>query len=173
MPQPERTSGQTVSTFVVHDVDCGATFIDRARTLNPNLAWGWTSSGWTRAFLGEPDEAIKQLTRAMRLSPLDPLTFRALGGIAFAHFLAGRYDEASSWAERALRERHNYLPAIRDLAAAHALAGRHLDAQKAMAHLREVDPALRVTSVKDWVPLRRPEDLARLEDGLRRAGLPE
>ena len=60
----------------------------------------------------------------MRLSPLDPLSFRAQGGIAFAHFLAGRYDEAINWAEKALRERPNYLAAARDLAAANALAGR-------------------------------------------------
>jgi TolB-like protein/class 3 adenylate cyclase len=159
--------------FVVHDVEGGAAYIDRALSLNPNFAWGLASSGWTRAFLGEPDEAIKQLMHAMRLTPLDPLSFRALGGIAFAHFVASRYDEASLWAQKALRERQNYLPAIRDLAAAHALAGRHLEAQKAMAHLREVYPAMRVANVKDWVPLRRPEDLARLEDGLRKAGLPE
>jgi hypothetical protein len=42
-----------------------------------------------------------------------------------------------------------------------------------MARLRELDPALRVTNVKDWAPFRRREDLARLEDGLREAGLPE
>jgi hypothetical protein len=42
-----------------------------------------------------------------------------------------------------------------------------------MARLRQLDPAMRVISVKDWVPLRRPEDLAKLEDGLRKAGLPE
>ena len=110
--------------FVVHDVERGAAYIDRALALNPNLAWGLVCDGWTKAFLGEPDAAITQLSRAMRLSPLDPMSFRALGGIAFAHFIAGRYDAASFWAEKAMRERPNYLPATRDLAAAHALAGR-------------------------------------------------
>ena len=159
--------------FVVHDLDSGAAFIDRALTLNPNLPWALHSSGWTKAFLGDPDAAIKHLSHAMRLSPLDPLGFRAQGGIAFAHFLAGRYDEAIAWDERALRERPNYLAAIRELGAANALAGRLPEAQKAMAHLRAVDPAMRVSTVKDWVPLRRSDDLAKLEDGLRKAGLPE
>jgi len=131
------------------------------------------SSGWTKAFLGDPDAAIKHLTNAIRLSPLDPLTFRAQGGVAFAHFLAGRYEEAIMWAETALRERPNYLAAIRELAAANALAGRLPEAQKAMAQLRKIDPAMRVSNVKDWVPLRRPDDLKRLEEGLRMAGLPE
>jgi len=159
--------------FVVHDLDDGPAFIERALALNPNLSWALHSSGWTRAFLGDPDAAIKHLTNAIRLSPLDPLTFRAQGGIAFAHFLAGRYDEAINWAETALRERPNYLAAIRELAAANALAGRMPEAQKAMAHLRKIDPAMRVSNVKDWVPLRRLDDLKRLEEGLRMAGLPE
>jgi len=55
-----------------------------------------------RIYLGEPEVAIEHLAHAMRLSPLDPLTFVAQMAIAFAHFFAGRYDDASSWAEKAL-----------------------------------------------------------------------
>ena len=167
------SAGGYALVFVVHDVDNGAAYIDGALALNPNLASALVSSGWTKAFLGEPDLAIKQITSAMRLSPLDPLRVRAHAGIAFAHFVAGRYDEASLWAKKALQDRPHYLPAIRDLAAASALAGHQLDAQKAMAHLRAIGPDIRISEVKDWVPLRRPDDLARLEEGLRKAGLPE
>src|SRR3954452_3165393 len=117
------SGGGYALVFVAHDVDRGAAYIDRALALNPKLAWALHSSGWTKAFLGEPDAAIKLLTHAMRLNPLDPLSFRAQGGIALAHFLAGRYDEAALWAEKALRERPNYPAAIRELAAANALAG--------------------------------------------------
>ena len=117
--------------------------------------------------------AIKYAADAMRLSPLNPVSFRTLGAVALAHFVAGRYDEASLWAEKALRERANFLPAIRELAASRALAGRDSEAQAAMARLREIAPAMRVSTVKEWQPFRRPDDLARLEDGLRKAGLPE
>jgi TolB-like protein len=167
------SAGGYTLAFVVHDLDAGSAFIDRALAVNPNLASAWQNSGWVKTFLGEPEEAIQRQTHMLRLSPLDPLSFRAQGGIAFAHFLAGRYDEASSWAEMALRQRPTFLAAIRELAAAQALAGRIPEAQQTMARLRQLDPAMRVVNVKDWVPLRRPEDLARLQDGLRKAGLPE
>jgi hypothetical protein len=62
---------------------------------------------------------------------------------------------------------------LRIAAASYALAGRLAEARKTMARLRELDPALRVTNVKDWVPFRRPEDLAKFAEGLRKAGLPE
>ena len=159
--------------FVVHDLDAGAAAIDRALVLNPNHAWTLHSSGWTKAFLGDADTAIKHLTHAIRLSPLDPHIFRAHGGLALAHFLAERYDEAIKWAELSLRERPTYLAAMRELAAANALAGRIPEAHKVMAQLRQIDPVVRVSTVKNWLPLRRPEDLKRLQEGLRIAGLPE
>jgi hypothetical protein len=59
------------------------------------------------------------------------------------------------------------------IAASHALAGRPDEAQRAMKHLRELDPMLRVSHLADWLPIRRVQDLATFADGLRKAGLPE
>ena len=159
--------------YVVGDLDAAATFAERALVLNPNLAGAWYASGWVRVFLGESDVAIKHFAHAMRLSPLDPHSIGFQAGTAFAHFLAGRYDEASLWAGKAMWETTNYLTTLVIAAASNALAGRPAEAQKTMARLRELYPTLRVSNVKDWATFRRPEDLARLEEGLRRAGLPE
>jgi hypothetical protein len=53
-------------------------------------------------------------------------------------------------------------------------AGRLEQARKMLARLRQLDPALRVSNLSDRPgPYRRPEDVARYEEGLRRAGLPE
>ena len=131
---------------VVGDLDDGAVFIDRALELNPNLAVAWLTSGWLRTYLGEPETAIEHLAHAMRLSPLDPLMFGMHTGMAFAHFFAGRYDESASWAERALREQPNWVPAWRNAAASHALAGRLEKATCHDAHApaRTGDPSLQL-----------------------------
>jgi TolB-like protein/class 3 adenylate cyclase/tetratricopeptide (TPR) repeat protein len=167
-------AGGFALAFVVHDLDAGSAFIDRALVLDPNLAAAWSRSGWVRIWLGEPDVAIEHLARAMRLSPLDPLMSSLRATTAFAHFFAGRYDEASSWAEMTLRERPGSLNALHIAVASNALAGRLEQAQKALARLRQLDPTLRVSNLRDRLgPYRRPEDLARYEEGLRKAGLPE
>jgi tetratricopeptide (TPR) repeat protein len=166
-------TGGYALAWILHDLEGGAAVIDRALAIDPNLAWAWTNSGWTRAFLGEPDRAIEHLERALRLSPLDPLIFRAYLGIGFAHVLAGRYDDGLVWSQRALQQRPNYLTAMRDVAVGHALAGRLPEAQKAIAQLRQADPTLRIASLADWFPLRRDEDRAKYEEALRKAGLPE
>jgi TolB-like protein len=159
--------------LLIGDLDSGAAYVDRALMLDPNLARGWYASGWIRNYRGEPELAIEHLSRAMRLSPLDPTLYHMQVGTAFAHMLAGRFDEASSWAEKAFWEEQNYHPAAIVKAASNALAGRAEEAGRAMERLRQIDPTLRISNLKDRHPIRRPTDLARLADGLRIAGLPE
>ena len=158
----------------VRDLEVGAALIDRALALNSNLAQAWNSGGWAKVFLGEPEPAIERFARAMRLSPFDPFLRAMRGGTAYAHFLLGRYDEAVSWAAMALQDSPDFQPGLRIAAASNAMAGRPEQAHKAMARLRQLNPALRVSNLKDVLPpFRRAEDLSRLEEGLRQAGLPE
>ena len=85
----------------------------------------------------------------MRLSPLDPLVIVMRSGTAYAHFFLGRYDEAASWAAMALQDNPDYQPGLRIAAASNAMAGRPEQAHKAMARLRQLNPALRVSNLKD------------------------
>jgi TolB-like protein/Tfp pilus assembly protein PilF len=159
--------------LLVGDLDTAIALIDRARMLDPNSVTAWFLGGFLHAFAGEPDVATQHFEHAMRLSPLDPEMFRMRTGIAFAHLLAGRFDAASAWAKQSLRELPSFLLAVAIIAASHALAGRAGDAEDAMRHLRQLDPTLRIGNLKDWIPIRRRDDLARFAGGLRRAGLPE
>jgi TolB-like protein/class 3 adenylate cyclase/Tfp pilus assembly protein PilF len=167
------TIGGIALAYVGGDVEDGAAAIDRALVLNPNLAAAWHFSGWVRVYLGEPGAAIEHLTQAMRLSPLDPYAVGMNTAMAFAHFFAGRYDEAWLWADKAVRGEPRFFPAVRIAAASSALAGRLEDAQNFMTRLRQRDPTFRVSHVKTASTLRRPEDRMRFAEGLRKAGLPE
>jgi adenylate cyclase len=159
--------------FVAGQLDDGAALIDRALVLNPNLATAWRFSGYVRVFLGQPDLAIEHLQRAIRLSPLDPLIFIVQNGIVLAHFFAGRYDEALSMAQATLRQNPNYAAAVIMAAVSGALAGREDETQRAVARLRELNPDVRLSNFAGVWPLRRPEDLAAFDKGLRLTGLPD
>jgi tetratricopeptide (TPR) repeat protein len=159
--------------FVAHEFDDAAAFMDRALAVNPNLAQAWMLSSWLRVWRGEPDLALNHVAQAMRLSPVDPSLYGMLGAAAYAHFLAGRYDVASSYAEKSMRANPTFLLAICGLAASGALAGRPEQAKRSLARALECNPALRVSNLKDFLSFRRTEDLATFADGLRKAGLPE
>jgi TolB-like protein len=155
------------------DLDGGVALLDRAKMLNPNLAAAWFLGGFVRAWSGDSNGAIAHFTHAMRLSPLDPEMYRMQAGMAVAHLFAGHFDEASSWAGASSRDLPSFLMVVAIIAASHALAGRADEARQAMERLRRLDPALRTSNLTDWLPIRRPQDLALFSDGLRRAGLPE
>jgi hypothetical protein len=54
------------------------------------------------------------------------------------------------------------------------MAERPEQAHQAVARLRQLHPALRVSNSKDVLgPYRHAKDLSRLEEALRQAGLPE
>jgi TolB-like protein len=155
------------------DLDGGIAMHDRALILNPNLAAAWFLGGFLRVWHGESDGAIAHFARAMRLSPLDPETYRMQAGMSAAHLFARRFDEASAWADKASRDLPDFLLVAAVGAASHALAGRIEQGRKAMDHLCKLDPGLRISNLCDWLPIHRAEDLATFAGGLRKAGLPE
>ena len=159
--------------IVVGDLKGGAALIDQSLAINPNLAWAVSFSAIANAFLGKPDAGVERAARAMRLSPQDPQMFGMQIGIAWAHFFAGRHEDALAWAETAQRGQSNFFMATCVEAAAAAHAGRLVDAQKAMARIRHLNPALRLSNLKELLPFERPQDFDLWAEGLRRAGLPE
>jgi TolB-like protein len=155
------------------DHEFGARCIDRALVLNPNLADAWYFAGWLSSILGEPDVGIERIERAMRLNPIALFPFSAHAAIAWAHFTAGRYDEATSSARKAMLEQPNFLPMLRIFAASSAMAGHLDEARAAIVRVRELTPSFRMSDVKFIAPYRRPEDLQRYAEALRKAGLPD
>ncbi len=93
--------------------------------------------------------------------------------IGFAHFLAGRDDEAASWASRSLRYQPDFLAALRLLAASNACAGRMDEARAAMARHLQLDPAMQLSKLRQFNPTRNPADFARFAGALKKAGMPE
>jgi adenylate cyclase len=159
--------------FIGRDLDAGASFIDRALAIDPNSAASWHASSWVRTLLGQPDLAVDHEMRSLRLSPLDPRIGLMHYAVGAAHFSAGRVEEAVSWLSKATRDLPNWPAGVALAAASYALAGRQEEAGRAAAHLRELIPNVRITDIANLSPLRRPENMARLTEGMRKAGLPD
>jgi TolB-like protein len=166
------TAGMTLA-FVNCKLSEGEDLIERALALNPNFAWGWVFSGWIKNWMGESEAAIARVNRAIAFSPNDPYLYGMRRAIAFAHFVAGRYEQAIAEADADSPSPQALVMILGAVAAGSALLGRTDQAKGFMGKLLAVEPRVTAANLRWWFPLLREEDFARLADGLRLAGLPK
>jgi len=146
---------------------------NRALELDVNLATAWQRSGWVRGYAGDAAGAIESFDNAIRLDPLDPRVFLTQTGMAFAHFVGGRDDEAADWAAKALRLKSNWHPALRMALAANGMIGRIDEAQRILCAYHRTDPDVNIAKICGFFPFRREVDRQLLILGLRKARVPE
>jgi hypothetical protein len=90
--------------------------------------------------------------------------------MAYAHFFAGRDEEASRLAEIATRQQPNYLAGLRILMACYAVTGRFDEAHASCAAIMQIDSSQRGMA---WAPFQRPQDMQKLREAYQAAGMPE
>ncbi|MGO3932241.1 hypothetical protein NP284_28505 [Rhodopseudomonas pseudopalustris] len=82
--------------------------LQHAIALNPSLALAHAQLGGCYNLAGEPARAIDHLRASMRLSLNDPNIFYALGEMALAYTMLGRWAEAAEHASLSLARRPAY-----------------------------------------------------------------
>ena len=96
--------------------------------------------------------AVEHFQRALRLSPVDPLTFNIYIGIGLAHFEQQDYERAATWLEKGVEEKPDAVWALRVLSAASFHAGRVDRATEAMTAFRRSFPSLNITTILELTP---------------------
>jgi TolB-like protein/class 3 adenylate cyclase/Tfp pilus assembly protein PilF len=145
----------------------------RAIDASPSFAYAHGLLGAAHALGGRSDEAIECIDRGMRLSPRDIFGEEFQLYYAFAHFQAGRYAEAASAAQRALRQRPGHpVPYIMG-AASYGLGGETEKAKDLVTRLVKLVPDVSAADLEETFLYCRQEDRRRLVMGLRAGGLPE
>jgi TolB-like protein/class 3 adenylate cyclase/Flp pilus assembly protein TadD len=161
-----------VHSYALKEVEYGAALLSRSIDLDPNFVSARYWFGQTQMWLGQLDAAIDTFQKALRLSPLDSRRFLAQNGSACAHLLAGRHDDALSWAKATTQLRPNFPFGQLALGASLAALGRFDEARSAIALVTRLDPELTISNYAARVPWRSPE-IDRLKQLFRIAGLPE
>ncbi|HEV7877187.1 winged helix-turn-helix domain-containing protein [Bradyrhizobium sp.] len=143
----------------------------RAVELNPNSATTHGDLSRGLAFAGHDREAIAHAEHAIRLSPMDPDMALFLGGIAVAHYGAGRYAEAVQVSEQISRLRPGFQGAQRLHCASLAQSGRTDEARAYLEIVKREQPQLSIEWIRGSVPYQTEELMERFLQGMRKAGL--
>jgi TolB-like protein/class 3 adenylate cyclase len=159
--------------YVCGRLEEGAGLLDQGVELDPNYAIAWTWRANTKRWLGLRTSVIEDYECALRLNPLDPFVFLTQAGLAGAHYFAGRFGDALTWAEKSLHPRPHHPPTHWIYMASLGMAGRIADAGKAYEVYCQLDPTARISNIRERTPMRSEEDIERLVAGLRLAGMPE
>jgi adenylate cyclase len=146
--------------------------LKRAIELNPNCSLAFGTLGTVLSYSGEPDESIKNNEIAIRLNPRDISIFFRYSGLAMAHFVSGRYSEAVQWARKCIHRKPIWRVGHAVLAASLAQLDLIEEAKTAVDNYLEIIPDETISKLR-LLPFKNRTDARRLEEGLRRAGLPE
>jgi len=145
----------------------------RAIELNPSCSLAYGSLGTALSYIGEPDESIKNIEFAIRLNPKDPSIFFRYSALAMAHFVAGRYLEATQWARKSIQRRPSWRTGHAALASSLAHLNRLEEAKQAVGYYLENIPDSTISKLLVEFPFKDIKYTRQFEEGLRKAGLPE
>ena len=140
----------------------------RSTRMMPRVMSAWVIR-WTMA--GRPAEGLPLIEKAMRLDPHYPPMYLFWLGHAF-HSLE-RYDEAAAAYRRVISRSPDFYYAHLYLAAVYAQQGRMEEAKAEAAEALRIDTGRWAQRRARHLPLKDPAALARLLDGMRKAGLLE
>jgi tetratricopeptide (TPR) repeat protein len=120
---------------------------------------------------GNLDDAASHLERALRLAPQDPDRRFAMTGLAHIAIARSDYERALYWAGRSLSVNMYYDPTYWMLIAANAYLGHMEEAKLYLDRLRAIAPGISLARIKAGQPLKYPERIGAVLEGMRLAGM--
>jgi TolB-like protein/DNA-binding CsgD family transcriptional regulator/Tfp pilus assembly protein PilF len=161
-----------ISCWALNRHDEGIAALERAVELNPNCSVAYGSLGTALGLVGRIEEAIANQQIAIRMNPRDPSIFFRFSGLALAHYMAGQFETAILWAERAIHRMPRWYFAHFVLAASHVALGQAGQARADARACRAVLPGITVADA-DRMPLGEAGKMHEWRARLRAAGFAE
>lgn len=120
---------------------------------------------------GKPHRGLELVRRRMRVCPLYPAA--ALRSLAAAYRFTGDGELAVDTFRESLKRESGYLSPHVNLSSVLGELGRIDEAKEAAREVLRLAPDFSISKYMQGLSYRKPEDLLRVENGLRRAGLPD
>jgi adenylate cyclase len=157
--------------ITVHDIACGRAALDKATQLNPNLAVALAYHGLALALTGEPQAAITDATKLLRLSPIDPSRFLAWQAIAVARIELNEFDEAAIAAQKTIDMNPRFPMGYAWAIVAECGRGKKAQAELRLKQLSEIIPNFGAMALPDLFSIFPPVFRKKSLDLMRSQGL--
>ena len=144
---------------------------EKAISLAPNNAHNLGEVSMVLNKTGNPQRALELKKRAMRACPMYRPGF--LRGLGLSYYLLGQLDSAISAFKQSIVRESEYLSAHTNLASIYGELGRLEEAKEPVSEILRLAPDFSIKAYMKGLSFSDPEILTRMEEGLRKAGLPE
>jgi TolB-like protein/Flp pilus assembly protein TadD len=145
--------------------------VNRGSELAPGSYYAAVGRGIVLGYSGEPDESLRSVATALRVSPRDPRIYATYQARCAPLFVLDRFDEVVSAARYIMRLLPDWPEGLTMQAAALAKLGRADDAHDAIGLLLGLDPQYSVARALRRHPYRDLADREKLAAALMQAGL--
>jgi TolB-like protein len=122
------------------NLEASLPWIERSISLRPSYAFAIYNSALVGTLLGEGEINEAKVSKAISLSPIDPLNYAMLATRALTHVIRGNYETAAIWGERAVRSPNAHVQIYAIAAFTCELAGNRPKAEEYIAHIRREHP---------------------------------
>ncbi len=144
---------------------------EKALSLSPNDAKAHGGLALQLVYLGQPEAAIEHARRAIQLDP--GFAHQTMHFLGQALLMSGRFDEAAEMFRERIRQSPTTDLSRAFLAATLGHLGQPEQARAIWAEMMAINPKYSLADHLGRSPFRRAQDVARITEGLAKAGLPD
>jgi len=163
--------GGFMLSILAQDAYAARTALDKAVALNPNSSTALTYRSLVLAMDGEPEAAIEDAAKALRLSPRDSASYLAQTAVAVARISLGQYEEAVTWARKSIESNPRFPMAYAWLIVAECGRGNPPGAETRLRQLADIIPGFGPEGLPNLFEIAPPALKNKSLDLMRSAGL--
>jgi adenylate cyclase len=153
------------------DYDSAIDRLERAVALNPSSSIAHHSAACVLEFSGLPEKGLSHLRTVLRLDPRYANNASLLADMALSYLQLRQFEDAVTYARKAVSIRPDYSRVYHRLAAALAHLGHEAEARDTLDKAIALEPGFSERVLFATYPFRHAEHLEILLSGLRKAGL--
>jgi TolB-like protein len=173
---PDDATALGIAGFVIaldaHDRATALNAFDRALALSNSNYFALCSSALALSWMGATEVAIDRASRALRLSPFDPLNYLSYNALAISYLHTRQFADAHEVATRSVQLNPRFSVSRAFLVAALSQLGRIEEAAGEAQRLLDVDSAFSIRRFSVTVDI-EPAVFLPIAEAWQRAGIPE
>jgi TolB-like protein len=140
------------AAYLHKDFDQAFDCFETALTINRNSARAWLWNASAHAWTGNGAGAVEKITRAMALSPYDPLMCAYSGSASTAYLADRQYLRSADFGLRAIRDNRAYSAAYKTMIPALVLAGQEDEGRSQLQLLLRLEPDFTIDKFRQRFP---------------------